>query len=105
MENVILSGFVIVGAILYLLFEVNKAWSKPDFSIKVFLKNHMWSSILNIACGITCVFAKEDMVAVFGFQVSKLGAVVLGIAGQKIFSSVVDFFSSKTKTKVGLNGE
>jgi len=103
MESLTLSAFVIAGSILYLLFELNKAYTKEGFTWKLFIRNHMWSTVLNMACGITCVFAREDMHTTFGFEVSKLGAVILGLAGQKVFASVIEFFNSKIKTKIGAN--
>lgn len=92
---------VLFGAIIWLLFELNKGLTKPDFTYKKFVMLNIVPAITNLICGLVILWMREDIEDYF--LVNKFSSVMLGLAGQGIFKKLYGIFSKDIETRVGLN--
>jgi len=92
---------IIIGAVIWLLFELNKAVVKEDFSFKKFLKLNTLPAITNLVCGLVILWVKEDITDYF--IVTKFSSILLGMAGQGIFKKISAIFNKNIDTHIGVN--
>ena len=94
---------IFLGAFIWLLLELNKALVKPDFSWSKFILLNWLPFSLNITCGLTILWFKDDIQDVF--PMTKAYSVVVGMSGQGLFKKIVGIFNKKIETVVGINEE
>ncbi len=92
---------VLIGALIYVLLELNKAIIKPDFTVYEFLKLNMFSLSLNLICGFAVVWVKDDISDIY--VINKASALFLGLGGQAIFKKIYGIFTDKVGTAIGIN--
>jgi hypothetical protein len=92
---------IILGAIIWLLFELNKALQKSDFNVSKFILLNWLPLLTNLICGLTILWFKEDIQEYFIFN--KVSSVILGMSGQAIFKKIIGIFDKNIETKIGLN--
>jgi hypothetical protein len=92
---------IILGAFIWLLFELNKALQKSDFNTSKFILLNWLPLLTNLVCGLTILWFKEDIQEYFIFN--KVSSVILGMSGQAIFKKIVGIFDRNIETKIGLN--
>ena len=92
---------VVLGAIIWLLFELNKAYKKPDFDWNKFVHLNWIPFILNLICALTILWFKEEIKDIL--PVTKAYSVIIGMSGQGIFKKIVGIFDKKIGTKLGIN--
>ena len=83
---------VLLGCVIFLLFQLKKAYYKKNFSWKVYFRDMWIPALINILCGFILVFAKEEIESIY--PITFISAVVLGIAGQAVFKGI---FESKSR--------
>lgn len=92
---------IFIGAIIWLMFELNKAYKKPDFNISKFILLNWIPLLTNIICGLSILWFKEDIEDYF--IVTKFSSVILGLSGQGIFKKLVGLFDKNIATHIGIN--
>ena len=92
---------IILGAFIWLLFELNKALQKSDFNVSKFILLNWLPLLTNLVCGLTILWFKEDIQEYFIFN--KVSSVILGMSGQAIFKKIVGIFDKNIGTKIGIN--
>jgi hypothetical protein len=92
---------VLIGAAIWLLLELNKAYKKEDFSYKRFLQLNWVPFVTNLSCGLAVVWFKDDIEQYF--TVTKFSSVFLGMTGQGVFKKLVGLFDKNVETKLGIN--
>lgn len=92
---------IIFGAVILLLFELNKALKKPDFNVSKFILLNWLPLLTNISCGLVIIWFKEEIAEIF--VVTKVSSVMLGLSGQAIFKKIIGIFDKNIETKLGLN--
>ncbi len=92
---------VLLGATIFLLFQLNGVFSKDNFSWKVFFKTNLVPTTLNLVIGWTLVWAREDIVSVY--TITLVSAIVLGSAGQAIWNKITAVFNVNKQTAIGVN--
>lgn len=90
-----------MGAIIWLLFELNKAIKREDFSFKKFILMNILPFITNLVCGLVILWAEEDIVD--HFVITKFSSVMLGMTGQGLFKKLSSIFNKNINTKIGIN--
>lgn len=91
----------LLGAILYALFDLV---GKTGY--EVFSKKYLLTTLVNILAGAALIWftqLKEGVMQIAWFDAARLIAAFFGIAGQKVFKSLIDLVDKNTKTKLGLN--
>ena len=83
------------------MFELNKAFAKPEFNWSKFILLNWLPFSLNIICGLTILWFKEDIKDIL--PITKVYSVILGMSGQGIFKKIVGIFSKNIGTKFGIN--
>jgi len=92
---------VVIGAVLWLMFSLNKVYSKPEFLWSKFILSNWLPFVINIACGLVILWFREDISD--QFPITKATSVVLGLSGQAIFKKMVGMFDRRIETHLGLN--
>ena len=92
---------VLLGAVIFLLFQLNGVFEKDDFSWKKFYKSNLIPTVLNLVIGWTLVLAKDDIVSVYTITI--VSAIILGSAGQAIWNKITAMFNVDKPTKIGVN--
>lgn len=92
---------IFIGAIIWLLFELNKAYKKSDFVIKKFIELNWLPLIINIVCGLTVLWFKDEIKDIL--PMTKVNSVILGISGQGMFKKIIGIFDKRIETKFGMN--
>lgn len=92
---------IFLGAVILLLFELNKALKKPEFNTSKFILLNWLPLLTNIVCGLTIIWFKEDIEGMF--EVTKASSVLLGLGGQALFKKIIGIFDKNIETKLGLN--
>jgi hypothetical protein len=92
---------ILIGAIIWLMFELNKAYIKPEFNWAKFILLNWLPFSLNIICGLTILWFEEDIKEIM--PITKVYAVIIGMSGQGIFKKLVGIFDKKIETKFGIN--
>ena len=92
---------VLLGSLIFLLFQLNEVFKKDDFSWKSFYKENLIATILNLVIGWTLVWAKDDIIAIY--PITLISSVVLGSMGQAIWDKITGVFNVDRPTKIGIN--
>lgn len=90
-----------MGAILWLLFELNKTKSNPDFTWKEFIKRNYVPFITNLIAGLTILWFREDIKDFM--PITKIYSVIIGLSGQALFKKVIGVFDKNIETHIGIN--
>lgn len=99
--NYILFLAAAIGAIVYLLFDF--VGEKGD---EVFTKKYLLVTFVNILAGCVLIWGtslREGVLQIGWFDAAKILAMFFGIAGQKLFKTIIDLADSGVKTKLGVN--
>jgi hypothetical protein len=99
--NLTLVLFVVIGAVLYIGFSLNEVLNKPDFQWKIYLKENWLVSVLNILCGVTLIFLRDDIAQ--WLPMTKIVAVFVGFSGQGIIKRIFKVLDGKVDTFIGYN--
>lgn len=100
-DFVLLSVFVILGAFVSLLLNLNEAAVKKKFKLKKFIKDNALSTITNIIVGIAIVGCTYDNPEVI--EMPKLIAFILGAVSQQFFRKLCNIFVAGKPTYIGIN--
>jgi hypothetical protein len=90
---------VLLGGLIYLLFQLNSAFAKNGFRWKIFIKKNIIPFILNLTIGFTLVYIREDLINIY--PITMLSALLLGVSGQVILQKIQDIFDPSKKTFIG----
>ena len=111
-KGMVLYGSMILGVLLVILGKLNKAFARPDFLWKLFIKNNLISTLMNIVAGLLLVINQKEIIALLtvilpnsAFTVGGLFAGISGMAGVTIIQFVIDMLTRDKKTVIGLNKE
>jgi hypothetical protein len=93
---------VLIGAILYLLFQLNGVLNASDFKWSIFFKTNIVVFIINIIFGFALVFAKDiqDL-----YPITFVSSIVLGLSGQVVIKKLSNIADKDKDTFVGINQE
>ena len=91
---------VILGCLLFLLFQLNKAYKKPDFNWSIFFKTIWIPVLINLVIGFVIVWAREDIKAIY--PVTVITAFATGIAGQAILKGIFEASNKDITTVIGI---
>lgn len=92
---------IVLGASIWLLLELNKTKSNPDFSWSEFIRRNGLPFITNISLGLTILWFKDDIKDIF--PITKAYSVVIGLSGQAIFKKLIGIFDRNIETYIGIN--
>ena len=92
---------VIIGTILWILFEFNKAIVKQDYQLKTFIRLNTIPFITNLICAFCILWMKDDIRDYFEFN--KFSSVMLGMTGQGVMKKLYSIFSTNIETYIGIN--
>lgn len=93
---------VLLGSIIYLGLQLNKAYMLPDFKWGIFIKQNWIPTVLNLIIGCALVFIKDEIMNIY--PITLLSALLLGITGQAVINKLTDVFDTKVNTLIGKNG-
>jgi uncharacterized metal-binding protein len=99
--NYILFLAAAIGAIVYMM--IDYVGEKGN---QVFTKKYLLTTLVNIIVGCVLIWAtklKEGILQIGYFDAAKVLAMFFGIAGQKLFKTIIDITDSEVKTKLGIN--
>lgn len=91
--------YVFLGCLLYVGFQLNSAFTKEDFSWKLFFRTNIVPFVLNMIIGFIMVSIKDDLVNIY--PITFLTSIMLGLSGQVIFKKIQDSMDPDKKTYVG----
>ena len=91
---------LVLGALLYLAFNLNKAFPRRDFEWKKFIRKNLFSTVVNLLVGVIFIFAKDDLATVY--PVTKISIAMVGFGGGALWHFVFGVFSKERPTAVGL---
>lgn len=92
---------VLIGAIMYFVFDLAGRHGK-----EVFTKKYLLAIVANILAGAALIWAtdlKEGIMQIGWFDGAKIIAMSFGIIGQKLFKTLIDLTSKNVKTTIGVN--
>lgn len=89
------------GTLLWFVFELNKAYTKPDFKLTLFVKYNTIPFITNLLCGFAIVWFREDISEYV--ELNKFTSVVIGFGAQAFFTRLVGVFDKRVNTAIGVN--
>ena len=92
---------VLIGAIIYALIDF--AGKKGT---EVLTKKYLIAILANVLAGCALIWAtelKQGIMQIGWFDAAKVIAMFFGIAGQKLFKSIMDITSRNVKTTIGIN--
>ena len=92
---------IILGSIIWLLFELNKTKSKQDFTYQKFVQLNYIPFLTNLICGLTILWFKDDIKDIM--PITKIYSVIIGLSGQAMFKKIVGIFSKNIETHIGIN--
>lgn len=97
---------LILGVIIYLLTIFNLAEEKR-FSDFIIVKEHYVTTILNLLTGLVILISYSQnpgTLEIIGItKMTFLTAALVGFLGHNLWSIIVNAFSSRVKTKLGVN--
>ena len=91
---------VLLGALIYILIQLNGRLAKPDFEWSIFLKTNVVPTVINILVGFALVLGKDELINIF--PITFLTALLLGLGGQNVIKKLADSLDKKIPTKLGL---
>lgn len=92
---------VLIGAIIYFVFDLAGRHGK-----EVFTKKYFFAVLANIIAGAALIWAtdlKEGIMQIGWFDGAKIIAMSFGVIGQKLFKTLIDLASKNVKTTIGVN--
>lgn len=92
---------VVIGALIYILMQLNGVLNLPDFKWSVFFRTNIIAVILNLIIGFILVYLRADIEKVY--PVTTLTAINLGVSGQLVFKKIMDALDPTKKTFIGVN--
>lgn len=92
---------VIIGTIIWLLFEFNKAIVKLDYEFKIFVKLNIIPFVTNLICAFAVLWMKDDIKEYFEFN--RFSSIMLGMMGQGVMKKLYSIFSTNIETYIGVN--
>lgn len=92
---------IVLGAVIWLLFELNKTKAKSDFSWSEFIKRNYIPFITNLITGLTILWFKEDIKDIL--PITKVYSVIIGLSGQAMFKKIIGVFDKNIETHIGIN--
>jgi len=92
---------IFIGAFIWLMFELNKAVKKNDFSYKTFFKLNAIPFVTNICCGLAIYWSREDLKDYI--IMTNFSSIILGMSGQAILKKLVGIFDKNIETHIGIN--
>jgi hypothetical protein len=84
---------VLLGCVIYLLLQLNQAFTIPEFRWSIFIKTNIVPTILNLVIGCALILIKDEIVNFF--PVTLFSALLLGVSGQAIFKKLTNLFDTK----------
>lgn len=90
---------VFIGAVLYLLFQLNGVLNLPDFKWKTFVKTNIVVFVINIIFGCLLVFGKDVQDV---YPITFVTAIVLGLSGQVVIKKLSNISDKEKDTFVNL---
>ena len=90
---------VLLGCLIYIGFQLNSAFTLPDFRWFIFFKTNIIPVVLNLLIGFALVLMRNDLVNIY--PITMFTALCLGFAGQGIFKKIQDTFDKDTQTYIG----
>ena len=90
---------VLIGAILYLLFQLNGVLNLTDFKWKIFIKTNIVVFVINILFGCLLVFGKDVQDV---YPITFVSAIMLGLSGQVVIKKLSDVSDKSKDTFVNL---
>lgn len=94
---------IILGALILILFELNKTKNRKDFSYLKFISKNWIPFTLNILIGLSLVWSKEDIELLQILTINKWTCVMIGFAGQSLFKKLSSLFDKDIETHIGIN--
>ena len=91
---------VLLGALIYVGFQLNGVYMKPDFSWKIFYRTNIVAAVLNLLIGFALVFIREELINIY--PITLVSALILGFAGQAIWKKLANAADKDVSTKIGL---
>jgi len=101
MEIAKLILFVILGAIIHLLFKLKAVVRRKDFTWTVFLTKNSPGTLLTIILGVTLVLLREDIFEMFKIQITNILAFFIGYTGDSTFKQIMKKMQTTTEKKIG----
>jgi hypothetical protein len=95
-----LSIALLAGAIINLLFSLNDIFGKPQFSWRIFYRQNLIPTLLNLVCGFVCIWFREELTSIY--PITGLSAVFLGMQGQFFFKKLSKAFDKSIDTYIGI---
>jgi len=92
---------VLLGAVIYAVFDF--AGKKGN---EVFTKKYLLAIVANVIAGAALIWATElkpGIIQIGWFDAAKIIAMFFGVAGQKLFKTIIDLADKSVKTKIGVN--
>lgn len=97
---------LILGVIIYLLTIFNKA-EERKFTDFIQVKEHYVTTILNLLTGLVILISYQQnpgTLEIIGItKMTFLTSALVGFLGHVLWNIIVDAFSSRVKTKLGVN--
>lgn len=97
---------IILGSLLFLLLEYNKAKGNVDFTIKTFIDRNWVSVAIVFVFLLAVIIFKESLITMVKSVEPYLNPIVyFGIAtlGSPFIKRLIDIFDSRVSTKFGIN--
>ena len=90
---------LLLGAIAYLLFNLNKEIKLETFSWQHFFLNQGIAACLNVVLGVIFILSKTTVGDEFGV----IRFAIFGFAAQTFWMNIIEALDVKVKTKIGVN--
>jgi hypothetical protein len=91
--------YVILGCLLYVGFQLNSAFTLPDFKWGYFYKTNIIPVCLNLVIGFILVSIRAELTNIY--PITFLTAILLGLSGQVIFKKIQDAVDPEKQTYLG----
>jgi hypothetical protein len=92
--------FVVLGALIHLLFKLKAVVKRKDFKWSVFFTKNAPGSVLTIVLGITLVLLREDIFEMFKIQMTNILAFFVGYTGDSTFKQIMKKMQTSTEKKI-----
>ena len=92
---------IVIGAVIWLMFELNKAYTKQDYRFIKFMSLNSVPFITNLICGLSIIWFRDEVSSYI--VIDKFSAVMVGFMGQDVFKKFIGIFDKNIETKFGIN--
>lgn len=92
---------VTIGALFYLLSQLNSAMKMQKFSWSYFFRDNTIPTLLNLIAGFYFVYNKEELANIY--PITKLTSFAMGLSGQVVLKKVLNMLNPEKRTYIGLN--